>query len=217
MVMPAGLAMQSCLICDDHAMMREAMMGNVALAWPDAAVSLAVDFPSASVAIAANPELCICDLVMPGASPVDGIAALRAQAPHVPILVVTGSEDDEILLALFQVGIAGFVPKTARSAVIEAAIRVVLAGERYIPARILDLVGQGRPEPQSPPTGSLSLSSRQVEVLRLVAAGQSNKEVARTMMLSPSTVKAHIAAAMAVLGATNRTEAVVHAKRIDAI
>lgn len=210
--------MKSSLICDDHAMMREAMAGLIEVAWPEATIARAPDFPSAWEAITDNPDICICDLVMPGASPLEGIRALRARAPDTPILVVTGSEEDELLMALFELGIFGFVPKTARSAVIEAAITVILAGERYIPARVLDLVhaSVGLEVQTSVPAVSM-LSQRQIEVLRFIAEGQSNKEIARSLSLSPSTVKAHIAAAMAVLGAANRTAAVMIARRIEAI
>lgn len=210
--------MKSSLICDDHAMMREAMAGLVGVAWPEAVITRATDFPSAWDAISAAPDICICDLVMPGASALEGIGELRERAPLTPILVVTGSEEDELLLALFEMGIAGFVPKTARSAVIEAAITLVLAGERYIPPRVLDLVG-GSDVSRTPIAGpaAATLSMRQIAVLKFIAEGQSNKEVARSLALSPSTVKAHIAAAMAVLGAANRTEAVMLAKQIGAI
>ena len=210
--------MKSSLICDDHAMMREAMAGLVGVAWPEAMITRAADFPSAWDAVRDAPDICICDLVMPGAPPLEGIAGLRRRAPDMPILVVTGSEEDELLLALFEMGIAGFVPKTARSAVIEAAITLVLAGERYIPARILELVGDpAGQEARTSPPASATLSVRQIAVLKFIAEGQSNKEVARSLALSPSTVKAHIAAAMAVLGAANRTEAVMLAKQIGAI
>jgi DNA-binding NarL/FixJ family response regulator len=210
--------MKSSLICDDHVMMREAMAGLVGVAWPEATITRAADFPSAWDAIGDAPDICICDLVMPGASPLDGISGLRERAPDTPILVVTGSEEDKLLLALFEMGIAGFVPKTARSAVIEAAVTLVLAGERYIPARVLDLVGgSGGDEAQISAPVAATLSSRQIAVLKFIAEGQSNKGVARSLALSPSTVKAHIAAAMAVLGAANRTEAVMLAKQIGAI
>ena len=210
--------MKSSLICDDHAMMREAMAGLIEVAWPDAVTARATDFPSAWEAINSNPDICICDLIMPGASPLEGIRGLRERAPDTPILVVTGSEEDELLLALFELGISGFVPKTARSTVIEAAITLILAGERYIPARVLDLVSRSGDQERPTPVSAFStLSQRHIEVLRFIAEGQSNKEIARSLSLSPSTVKAHIAAAMAILGAANRTEAVMIARQIGAI
>jgi DNA-binding NarL/FixJ family response regulator len=211
--------MKSCLICDDHAMMREALAGAVALGWPAAAVVQAADFPQAWAAAVAGPDLIISDLVMPGASPVEGVRRLRDAAPKSPILVVTGNEEDEVLLALLELGISGFAPKTSKSAIIEAAIRLVLAGGRYLPPRLAELAvertgGGGRP-------GGLSatprLTERQVDVLARIALGRSNKEIARELDLSPATVKAHIAAGLAVLGAANRTEAVVRARELGLI
>src|SRR5471030_502623 len=100
--------MKTCLICDDHAMMREALAGAVALGWPDVEVTQAADFPTAWTAAQAQPDLIISDLVMPGATPVEGVGRLRAAAPNSPVLVVTGNEEDAVLLALFRLGIAGF-------------------------------------------------------------------------------------------------------------
>jgi DNA-binding NarL/FixJ family response regulator len=211
--------MKTCLICDDHVMMREALAGAVAIGWPLAAVTQAADFPAAWSAAAAGPDLIISDLVMPGASPVEGVRRLRDAAPGSPILVVTGNEEDEVLLALFDLGIAGFAPKTSRSAVIDAAIRLVLAGGRYLPPRIVEIAA-GRAALGAAPGATASgprLTERQTDVLKLTALGQSNKEIARELDLSPATVKAHIAAAIATLGAANRTEAVVKARALRLI
>ena len=211
--------MKACLICDDHAMLREALAGAVAIGWPDAEVVQAADFPQAWAAARAGPDLIISDLVMPGASPVEGVRRLKAAAPKSPILVVTGNEEDDVLIALFELGIAGFAPKTSKSAVIEAAIRLVLAGGRYLPPRLVELAVErsgggprgagGAPSPR--------LTDRQTDVLALIALGRSNKEIARQLDLSPATVKAHIAAGLAVLGAANRTEAVVRARELGLI
>jgi DNA-binding NarL/FixJ family response regulator len=211
--------MKSCLICDDHAMMREALAGAVAIGWPEAIVTHAADFPAAWAAAAARPDLILSDLVMPGASPVDGVRRLREAAPSAPILVVTGNEEDAVLLALFDLGIAGFAPKTSKSAIIEAAIRLVLAGGRYLPPRIAELAA-GRRGPGESPGGHATgprLTERQTDVLKLIATGQSNKEIARDLDLSPATIKAHAAAAIAALGAVNRTEAVIKARGLGLI
>jgi DNA-binding NarL/FixJ family response regulator len=211
--------MRSCLICDDHVMMREALAGAVSLGWPHAEIIQAPDFPAAWSAAAGAPSLIICDLVMPGAAPVEGIRRLREAAPHSPILVVTGNEEDEVLLALFELGISGFAPKTSRSAIIDAAIRLVLAGGRYLPPRIVELAARRSPESGTPSTriATVRLTERQIDVLKLIATGESNKQVARELDLSPATIKAHIAAAIAALGAVNRTEAVVKARALGLI
>ena len=208
--------MKSCLICDDHVMMREAISGAVQFGWPDAAVTQAGDYQAAWAAMAAlTPDLCISDLVMPGAGPVEGIRRLRDAAPDTPVLVVTGNEDDATLLALFDLGIAGFAPKTSKSAVIEAAIRLILAGGRYLPPRLAELAaqrGEGAPLPPS-----ARLTERQSDVLARIATGKSNKEIARDLALSPATVKAHTAAVILALGAANRTDAVYKARALGLI
>ncbi len=211
--------MKTCLICDDHEMMREALAGAVSRLAPGVAITQAIDFPSAWAAAAASrPDMNISDLVMPGAGPVEGVRRLIETVPGVPVLVVTGNEDDQALLALLQIGVAGFAPKSSRSAVIKAAIGLVMAGGRYLPPRLLDLAMRAA-EPganvQAPPTARLT--ERQVEVLRRIAEGRSNKEIARDLALSPATIKAHAAAALAALGAATRTEAVLRARGVGLI
>jgi DNA-binding NarL/FixJ family response regulator len=205
---------RSCLICDDHAMLREALAGAVALNWPDAVVVQCADYPSAWQAAAESHDLILSDLIMPGASPVDGIGRLREIAPDTPILIVTGDEDDATLLTLFALGVSGFAPKTSKSAVIEAAIRLILAGGRYIPPRLIEIAaGQG----VGTPPRTTRLTARQIDVLRLISTGHSNKEIARDLDLSPATIKAHTSAAIAVLGAVNRAEAVFKARELGLI
>lgn len=210
--------MRSCLICDDHAMMREALAGVIAVAWPDVEIGHAADFPSAwTAATAVRPSLIMCDLIMPGAGPVEGVRGLTKAAPETPILVVTGNEDDALLLALLQLGVAGFAPKISRGSVIEAAVRLILAGGRYLPPRVAELVADRR-RPASPRAEfAARLTERQTDVLRMIAAGQSNKTIARALDLSPATIKTHAAAALAALGAANRTEAVLRAREMGLI
>jgi len=209
--------MKSCLICDDHAIMREALVGVVALAWPAAEIAEAADFPSAWAAAAAQPGLIVCDLIMPGAAPLDGVRGLTAAAPDTPILVVTGNDDDALLLDLFNLGVAGFAPKTSRSLVIQAAIRLILAGGRYLPPRLGELAAQQSNHPAAPVGVAARLTERQIDVLRLIGTGQTNKAIARALDLSPATIKTHAAAALAALGASNRTEAVLRAREMGLI
>ena len=195
-------------------MLREALTGAVAINWPDAEIVQAADFASAWVAAEAQPDLILSDLIMPGASPLEGVGRLRTIAPASPILVVTGNEDDATLLALFDLGVSGFAPKTSKSAVIEAAIRLILAGGRYLPPRFIDIAARRGSER---PASSARLTARQVDVLKLISVGQSNKEIARDLDLSPATIKAHTAAAIAALGAGNRAEAVFKARELGLI
>lgn len=196
-------------------MLREALAGAVAVHWPDAKIVQCVDFPSAWQAAQTQPDLILSDLIMPGASPIEGVGRLRAIAPGSPILVVTGNEDEATLLALFEIGVAGFAPKTSKSAVIEAAIRLILAGGRYLPPRLIDMAAKRGGS--AAPGAMARLTARQTDVLKLIATGQSNKEIARDLDLSPATIKAHAAAAIAALGANNRAEAVFKARELGLI
>jgi two-component system, NarL family, nitrate/nitrite response regulator NarL len=209
--------MKFCLVCDDHALMRAALAGAVKLAWPDAEVQTAKDFPEAWLAAEARPDLILCDLGMPGADPLAGIGRLVQLAHGCPILVVTGNEEDEFMLPLFDMGVAGFVPKSAGAEVMEAAMRIVVSGSRYLPPRLLDLVtgtGGGR---ASGDAALARLTARQIEVLRLLARGEANKEIARALDLSPATVKTHVAAVLTALRAANRTEAASRARELRLI
>ena len=203
--------MQSCLICDDHAMMRDALASSIAMHWPQAEITLAKDFPGAWAAAAAAPMLILCDLGMPGAAAIDGISRLRRVAPDAALIVVTANEDDGLLLGLFDLGIQGFIPKTSSGPVIEAAIRLALAGGQYLPPQLMALA-QGRAPAPVISDALARLTERQIDVLRLIAAGLSNKEIALRLGLSPATVKSHVAAVSAGLGTSNRTEAAIKAR-----
>jgi len=193
-------------------MMRAALAGAIEVGWPGTTVIQAGDFPTAWAAAARGADLILSDLVMPGAAPYEGVLGIMRAAPAAPILVITGNEEPDLLLALFDLGIAGFAPKTSKSAVIEAAVRLVLAGGRYLPPQVLDLVGSRSGGPAGRAPAAVHLTTRQAEIVQRMAAGLSNKEIARELDLSPATVKVHAAAAFASLGAANRTEAVMKAR-----
>jgi DNA-binding NarL/FixJ family response regulator len=196
-------------------------VGTVKMNWPDAVVLQASDFPGAWARAQSQPDLCIADLVMPGASPINGIQGIMQVAPRTPVLVVTGTEDDSLLLSLLKLGVAGFAPKSASGAIVEAAIRLILVGGRYLPPRLADIaaarmdaVPKGDPTIVTDSNLLAQLTSRQLDVLRLVSQGQSNKEIARVLGLAPSTVKTHLEHLLAILGVANRTEASNKARRL---
>jgi DNA-binding NarL/FixJ family response regulator len=215
--------MQTCLIADDHALVREALAGTVRMGWPGVTISEAGDFASAWKLAAELPDICIADLVMPGANPKAGIAGIIAAAPAAKVLVVTGTQDDALLVDLLDMGVAGFAPKTSNGAIIEAAIRLILVGGRYLPPRLAEIAASriatgevGQVEDRGIAVAE-RLTDRQMDVLRLVARGQSNKEIGRTLSLAPSTVKTHVTQILTVLGSSNRTEASVKARQLDLV
>jgi DNA-binding NarL/FixJ family response regulator len=201
-------------------MMRAALAGSIELGWPDADVRLAADFPQAWAEAKRGPELILCDLSMPGAEPLEGVTRVVTTAPEARLVVVTGREDDRLLMQLFELGVAGFVPKSASGNILEAAIRLVLAGGRYLPPRVYELARANghAPAVAREANGDIArLTDRQIDVLRRMAQGGSNKEIALALSLSPATVKTHAAAIIAALGAGNRTEAAIKARELGLI
>ena len=197
----------SLLLCDDHALVREAIAGAILGKWPSLDLLEAGDFPSAWTLAADGVDMCICDLTMPGAEPLDGVQRLKQSAPDMPILILTGGQDDALMVKLLALGVNGFALKDSGSAVLLAAIEVIIAGERYIPSRILALMGTG---PMAAET--VHLTDQQRRVVALVARGFSNKAIAHELGVAPSTIKSHLEHAMRATEATSRFEAASRAR-----
>lgn len=204
------------LLADDHEMVRVAMRQALAplaetIEWHEAA-----DAVAAEQTIERNPQLdlAILDLHMPGAGDVDWIAGLRERQPTVPLLVLSGDEDPGLVRALIDLGVAGFIPKSDTAAVILQAVRLVLSGGTYAPLRLMARIDGAEPaRPAAPAIGTMGLTGRQVEVLRLLARGLPNKLIARELAVSEGTVKVHLLAIFRTLGVHNRTQAVVEAQK----
>lgn len=206
--------MESCLIADDHPLVREALAGMIATRWPDARIEEAADFPSAwAAAQTQGPRLCLIDLTMPGATPQAGVERLRDLLPEARIVVMTGNDDDAVMLALARGTADGYLQKTESPAVLLSAIELVLAGGRHYPARLAEIAAGAGKQAASERT----LTERQSEVLRCIARGLSNKEIARELGVSPATVKTHVSQALLAVGAANRTEAAVRARDIGLV
>ena len=205
--------MRTCLVCDDHALVRDALASSLGLRWPDADIEQADSFPAAWTRAALGPDLCLVDLMMPGAGPVAGIRGVMDAAPDACILVVTGSQDDGLLVELLRMGVHGFVQKTSATGVILAAIELILAGGRYLPPRVAELAA-GQADRGA---AACVLTDRQCEVLRRIAGGESNKEIARALAVSPATIKTHVSYAISSLSAANRTEAAMRARALGLI
>jgi DNA-binding NarL/FixJ family response regulator len=127
------------------------------------------------------------------------------------------------LLNLLKLGVSGFSPKTASGAIVEAALRLIHAGGRYLPPRLAEIaasrIDSGATvavRDEATLTGE-RLTERQIDVLRLVASGLSNKEIARALSLAPSTVKTHVSNIQTYLGAANRTDASIRARALNLI
>jgi DNA-binding NarL/FixJ family response regulator len=207
--------MKTCLLCDDHAIMREAMTATIHRRWPDVTITEAADYPSAWEAATAPFDICVSDLVMPGSDPIEGIRILQSCQPQMPIIVLTGSGSTQQMLQLLEMGVNGFVSKSSSGPVIEAAINLVLAGGQYLPPELMEFVGNSAK--QTPLEPAVTLTLQQSKVLAALSKGHSNKEIAREMGVAPSTIKFHVDAIFERLDSRNRIDAIGRARKMGLI
>jgi DNA-binding NarL/FixJ family response regulator len=158
--------------------------------------------------------------MMPGMDAFDGLIAIRRQVPHVPLVVVSMLEDRRDVLRAVELGALGYIPKTAGLDEMYEALRQVLSGAIYLPPAILRMTKAGptgrrsgrRPTATSA-EGWKVLTNRQREVVRHVARGMTNSEIAGQLGLSASTVRLHVSTILDRLQLSNRTQVAVWADR----
>jgi DNA-binding NarL/FixJ family response regulator len=199
------------LIADDHPIVRDGLALILATAADIEVVGEAADGEEALRLVERlHPDVLVLDLAMPGVDGVEAIRRLRANGSGAGILVFTAYDTDDRILAALRAGAAGYLLKGAPREDVFAAIRTVAAGGSLLPpvvaTRLLRHVRGDEPEPED-------LTPRQSEVLRLLAQGQQNKEIAAALGISERTAKFHVEAVLRRLGAGNRTEAAAIATR----
>lgn len=201
-------------IADDHPLMREALASAIGNAVPGAQFVEAATLEAtlALVAQSPGPDLLLMDLHMPGADGLSGVQAVRARSPQVPVAVVSADEDPVAVRAMLALGVAGFIPKTESPAVIASAVRLILAGGVYVPPRLIHPGSSVFRALRAAEVPS-GLTDRQMDVVRLLARGMSNKAIARELNVSEGTVKVHLLAVFRALDVRNRTSAVLAAQR----
>jgi DNA-binding NarL/FixJ family response regulator len=187
------------VIVDDHPIVRE---GLIAALDGKNGIEVTGAFRSAAEAIASlgstRPEVVILDLDLAGSSGLDAIATLRATTA---VLVLTAYGSDEDLQTALRSGARGYLLKGVSLDELERAIDAVSRGQTYVDARASATLFDSRP----------ALSNREREVLRLIAGGQSNKEIATELRITERTAKFHVTSILNKLGADNRAQAVAMA------
>lgn len=172
------------------------------------------DGAGVEVAVATHrPDLVVMDLRMKGVDGIEATRRLRSRAETPPVLALTTFDDDELLSGALRAGAAGFVLKDAPAAEMVAAIRVTARGGAWldprVAERVLRVVRDQRAPDRGPRTSIDALSEREVEVLRLVARGATNPEIAESLYVSERTVKGHISGIFAKLGVRDRAAAII--------
>ncbi len=209
------------LIADDQGLVREGLMTLLGTQDGIEPVATASDGEEA-VALSSRhlPDVVLMDLRMPHLDGVEATRQIRAAHPQIEIVVLTTYADDSSILSALQAGARGYLTKDAGAAEIARAVHAAAAGQTVLdPAvqqRLLAAAAAGRPEPALAPASLPdALTMREAEVLRLIAAGLSNGEIAARLVISEATVKTHVNHLFAKTGARDRAQAVHYAYKHD--
>ena len=155
-----------------------------------------------------NPDVLLMDMRMPGMNGIEATREVTAQAPSVKVLILSAHEDEDYVREALAVGASGYLLKTAPGRELVEGIRAVASGSAILSPELTRKLAQVRLEPAR---ASDRLSSREFAVLRLIAQGRANKEVALELGISLRTVEGHLHNIFEKLRVGSRTEAVVHA------
>jgi DNA-binding NarL/FixJ family response regulator len=205
------------LLVDDHDLFRTGLKNLLA----EQGLKVAGEAASGDVALRLvgelAPDVVIMDLHMPGISGIDTIREITASAPLARVVVLTISDDDADVVNAVMAGACGYLLKDASVDQLIAGIRAAAAGESLISpqiaAKMLQLLRAQRSDTDAAETIRAELSDREIQVLKLIANGKDNAEIARQLFISPKTVKNHISNILMKLQIENRIQAAVYAVR----
>jgi len=209
------------LVVDDHPLILEALKQVLRDLDRDIEIIEARDGRQALDQVQLHPDLSLIllDLTLPYMHGFDLIGELRATSPQPPVVVLSATEDRETVLRAINDGAMGFIPKSSKTEVLLAALRLVFSGGVYLPPSVFTSTGSAPPELRSAnaPTRTpkdIGLTERQAQVLALLVQGKPNKLICRALDLAEGTVKIHVTAILRALDVTNRTEALVAVSRL---
>lgn len=197
-------------LCDDQALVLRGLSSLLT----DIGIDVALEAPDAERLLAALPQrpvdLIVSDIRMPGLGGIGLIGALRERGDATPVILLTTFDDPDLMMRAVEAGAQGFLLKDASPEDLKAAIQRVAAGETLLQPVSLGPVRAAWSEPAGTDTGA-KLTDRERSILRLVAGGYSNKEIARSLHLSEGTVKNYMSDLLVKLDCRDRTHAVLKA------
>lgn len=200
------------LLADDHAMVRDGLKPFLTPLAPDMRIVEAGDFTAVREVVARQkPDLAIVDLKMPGLGSIEDIGALKRHAPNMKLVVLSGSVERGDVVRAYELGLAGYLPKSLTGAAITHALQLVLSGEVHFPSSILMQAAENPASGLPSDNPFRVLSPRELDIVNHLVGGAPNKEIANRLGLTEITVKAHLRSVFRKMGVTNRTQLVVMA------
>ena len=211
--------MQTFLIVDDHPLFREALSNSIQQAFHDAEILEAFDLKGTVEVISDHKDidLVLLDLNIPGTTGFGGLLTLRTQFPKLPVVVVSANDDRRVVAEALSYGVAGFIPKSAPTAMLKDAILETIAGGVFLPPdyqKIKDDDDSFTDKSELAKQLS-SLTPQQFRVLQMLSEGKLNKQIAYELNVGETTVKAHVSAILRKLKVYSRTQAVIKAQSIE--
>ncbi|RUO32795.1 response regulator transcription factor [Aliidiomarina sanyensis] len=205
------------LIADDHPLFREALQGALANHFSDLQIREADSLESTLDALATDDDidLLLLDLHMPGAGDLYGLIRIRNDYPLLPIAVISGAEDVQVIGRCMGFGALGFIPKSMPSNQIAQAIASILDGDEWVPESVREQLAEVSQEDKELAEKIADLTPQQYKVLYYVHEGLLNKQIAYQLGITEATVKAHMTAIFRKLDVYNRTQAVLIAERLQ--
>ncbi|GCE24967.1 DNA-binding response regulator [Dictyobacter alpinus] len=201
------------ILVDDHELVRQGIRAFLDIQ-PDLQVIAEAGSGEEAVRIATElqPDVALMDLTMPGMDGVEATRQLKQVSSHTQVIVLTSYHEDEYIFPALRAGALSYVLKDIKAKELVDAIKKAARGESVLNSRVASRVVKDlRNERQEAPNLFSILSERELETLRLIAAGQSNAEIAQQLVLSEKTVKVHVSNILSKLNLTDRTQAAVFA------
>ena len=206
------------LIIDDHPLFREALSAAVSLAYPTARSKEVSNVDEAIQVLESDRDfdIALLDLNIPGVHGFEGLLRLRTLHPRLPVLVVSGLENEQIIDEAITYGAAGFLPKSLGREVLATAVDAVMAGDVYMPEGLAPgsntVDGAAKADIIE---GLLSLTPQQLRVLFMLREGLLNKQIAYELDVGATTVKKHVSEILRKLQVHSRTQAVIEVSKLD--
>jgi NarL family two-component system response regulator LiaR len=201
------------LIVDDHGVVREGLRAYLELEPDIQVVGEAKDgLEAVRRAAELQPDVVLMDLVMPNMDGVDATSRIKQQQPATHVIILTSFLDDERVVPAIRAGATSYLLKDVAATDLARAIRGARAGQAQLHPEVARRLMQQVTSPRKPDAGA-QLTDREREVLRLLADGRSNKEIARSLVVSERTVKGHVSNIHGKLGLQDRTQAALFAVR----
>ncbi|CUS47235.1 MAG: two component signal transduction system LuxR family response reguator [Idiomarinaceae bacterium HL-53] len=205
------------LIADDHPLFREALHGALAKYFSDLVIEEADTLESTLTKLEKSDDydLILLDLHMPGAGDLYGLIRIRNDYPLLPIAVISGTEDAQVISRCMGFGALGFIPKSLASVDIAKAISCMLEGEEWVPADVREQIADISQADLELAEKVAALTPQQYKVLFHVHEGLLNKQIAYELGITEATVKAHMTAIFRKLDVYSRTQVVLLAERLQ--